>query len=48
MGKQIFLHVRNNNHYVLMTGYSAESGAFYVNDPFYTSTYYPKSEVIKG
>lgn len=23
-GKRIFLHVRNNNHYVLMTGYYSE------------------------
>ena len=52
MGKRIFLHVRNNNHYVLMTGYGrgAKKGdeVFFVNDPNYDTVYYPQIEVLKG
>jgi hypothetical protein len=50
LGKVIILHVRNNNHYVLMTGYGYNGGdlAFYVNDPFYDTNYYPQAEVVKG
>jgi hypothetical protein len=51
-GKKIFLHVRNNNHYVLMTGFNRGTGpadaVFYVNDPNYNFNYYPQSEVTKG
>jgi len=44
-GKKIFLHVRNNNHYVLMTGFSRgaslEDSVFFVNDPNHDINYYP-------
>lgn len=46
LGKIIFLHVRNNNHYVLMSGYTSD--AFLVNDPGYDTLSYPDSEVVKG
>ena len=50
--KKIFLHVRNLNHYVLMTGYnrgnSIEESVFYVNDPNHNVYYYTTTEVIKG
>ena len=45
-GHNVFLHVRNNNHYVLMTGYDSES--LWVNDPYYNSTSYPDAEAEKG
>lgn len=51
MGKTIFLHVRNNNHYVLMNGYKESmqsDSVFFVNDPYYDINYYPATEVVKG
>ncbi|TNV84640.1 hypothetical protein FGO68_gene14701 [Halteria grandinella] len=54
MDKKIFLHVRNLDHYVLMTGYSKGSlpnnldSVFFVNDPNHDVNYYTATEVIKG
>ena len=41
-GHTVILHVHNNNHFVLMTGYSKTSSGllFYVNDPFYDTQSY--------
>lgn len=45
-GYAVILHVRNNNHYVLMTGYKGSD--LLVNDPAYNVYSYPESEAIKG
>ena len=45
-GYAVILHVRNNNHYVLMVG---ESGSdLLVKDPNYDLESYPSSEAMKG
>jgi hypothetical protein len=45
-GYAVILHVHNNNHYVLMTGYNGTD--LLVNDPFYDTAFYPSSEAVKG
>jgi hypothetical protein len=45
-GLVVILHVHNNNHYVLMTGYDGDD--LLVNDPYYDSAFYPANEAIKG
>ncbi|TNV75537.1 hypothetical protein FGO68_gene17193 [Halteria grandinella] len=50
--KRIFLHVRHDNHYVLMTGYSVgatpEESLFYINDPAFDTDAYTAAEVEAG
>jgi hypothetical protein len=42
----VILNVNNGGHYVLMTGVSGSS--FLVNDPGFSKTSYPQSEVVKA
>lgn len=38
-------HVRNNSHFVLLTGTVPNEDAFYVNDPYYNVTQYPYANI---
>mgnify|MGYP001041095118 CR=1 FL=1 len=39
-------HVRNKTHFVLLTGVDSQyPDRFYVNDPFYSVTYYSYNDI---